>query len=225
MRLQTTAAGLGPARTSAGAQPARRNWLKRLGALLGGGLLASRGVQASPLQTQGQEDYLGEIMLFAGNFVPQGYAACNGQVLPIAQYTALFSLLGTTYGGNGTSTFALPDLRSRIPVGYGQGTGLSAYQLGQVGGQESVTLTTNQLPAHTHQLQGIAAPGTSADPTNNLLANDGRGGPQYIDTGATTALSSQSISAAGGNQAHENRSPYLALNYCICINGVYPSRQ
>lgn len=223
MRLQATAAGFGPAAAHA---PARRGWLKRLGALLGGGLLASRSAAASPLQTQGTDAYIGEIMLFAGPYAPQNYALCNGQLLPInQQYSALYAVIGNYYGGNGTSNFALPNLQGRVPVGAGQGAGLSNYALGQTGGLESVTLITQQLPTHSHALLGSSSPGTSADPTNNLLANDGRGGPQYASSNSNATLNGQSIGAAGGNQPHENRPPFLALNYCICISGIFPSRQ
>ncbi len=164
------------------------------------------------------EPFLGSILLFAGNFAPQGWAFCNGQILPITQNTALFSLLGTTYGGNGTSTFALPDLRGRVPIHFGQGPGLSSYVEGQVGGAENVTLIATQMPQHQH-LQ----PATNGDEGTNRPngAVPARGGV-YAASSDGSALAP--TSAAGGNQAHENLQPYLALNFIIALQGIFPSR-
>ncbi len=164
------------------------------------------------------EPFLGSILLFAGNFAPSGWAMCNGQILPISQNTALFSILGTTYGGNGQTTFALPDLRSRVPVGFGQGVGLSPYSEGQTGGVESITLTTNQIPGHQH-LQ----PASNADEGTNRpnSAVPAKGGV-YATASDGSALAP--TSSAGGGQAHENRQPFLAMNYIIALEGIFPSR-
>jgi microcystin-dependent protein len=164
------------------------------------------------------EPFLASIVLFAGNFAPRGWAFCNGQILSIAQNTALFSLLGTTYGGNGQTTFALPDLRGRAPVSAGQGPGLSNFDLGQVGGVENVTLLTTQMPAHTH-----SQPATNGQQTTNRPngAMPARGGV-YANESDNSAL--HATSSAGGSQPHENRSPYLTLNYIIALEGIFPSR-
>jgi prepilin-type processing-associated H-X9-DG protein len=234
MHFQATPAGIVSALTSQPQAPERRSWLKRLGLLLGGGLLA-RGTQAAPRQVQGNGDFVGQIILFAGNYPPLNYAFCDGSVLSISSYQALFVLLGTNYGGNGQTTFALPDLRGRVPLhvggtvinnntNIGTGPGLSTRTLGQQGGTETVTLAPGQLPAHTHALQGTASTGTAANPSGALLANDGRGGPQYATTGTAIALSNQSIGATGGGLPHDNMPPFLGLNYCICVSGVFPPR-
>lgn len=176
------------------------------------------------------EAYIGSIILFAGNFAPRGWAYCQGQILPIAQNTALFSLLGTTYGGNGQTTFGLPDLRSRVPVGQGQGTGLSAWQLGEMNGTESVTLLSTQMPAHNHNVQVSVGEADTATANNNYLAmaNGAFGTDQitvntYNGTPSAT-LGVNSISVAGGNQPHTNIQPSLGLNYIICLEGIFPSR-
>jgi microcystin-dependent protein len=145
------------------------------------------------------EPFLAEIILFAGNFAPRGWAFCQGQILSIAQNTALFSLLGTTYGGNGTTTFALPDLRGRVPVGQGQGPGLSAYTLGEVSGSESRTLTVNQLASHTHVVNASNGSATGTRPSGN-------------------------VPSGGGSQPFDTRQPYLVLNYIIALVGIFPSR-
>ncbi len=168
--------------------------------------------------------FLGMIAMFGFNFAPRGWAFCNGQILPIAQNTALFSLLGTTYGGNGQTTFALPDLRGRVPIGQFQGPGLSDYTLGQVAGSETVTLLSTQIPAHTHTLNGITQAGTSAVPTGNLPANTGALDKEYGIPGTLTPMNAQAIGSTGGNQPHSNMQPYLAINYCIALQGIFPSR-
>ena len=164
------------------------------------------------------EPFLGQIMLFAGNFAPAGWAFCNGQLLSIQQNTALFSILGTTYGGNGQTTFALPDLRGRAPIHFGQGPGLSSYSLGQIAGVETVTLNVTQLPAHQH-----AQPASNAEQDTNRPNNavPARGGV-YAASGDGSALDPST--AVGGNQPHENRPPYLAMNYVIALQGIFPSR-
>jgi microcystin-dependent protein len=210
-------------------QPARRSLLKRLtgvvaGSLLAGPLQALLG-RATPAAagtlTGGGEPLLGEIILLACNFEPRGYAFCDGRVLPIAQYTALFSLLGFTYGGDGQRTFALPDLRGRLPIGAGQGPGLSPYYLGQAGGTEAETLTLDQLPAHTHALTYSTALGTVGSPEGAYLASNASGLAQYEAAGTGSMAPT---SSTGGGQAHSNMQPFLALNYCIAMNGVYPQR-
>ena len=182
------------------------------------------------------DEYIGIVKLFAGDFAPKGWLFCQGQILPIAQYTAVFSLLGTTYGGNGTTTFALPDLRSRVPVGTGQGTGLSNYQRGQMGGVESVTLNQFEMPEHIHvaQVKVSANLGTTNNPIGKVpgtvQAQVDRGGTVfpvnvYADAPTGTASSdSTAILPAGGNQAHNNLQPYLGMNYIICMEGIYPPR-
>ena len=164
------------------------------------------------------EPFLGMIMLFGGNFAPSGWALCNGQLLSIQQNTALFSILGTTYGGNGTSNFALPDLRGRVPVHFGQGPGLSNYSEGEVGGSESVTLQTTEMPPHQHTQPATEGVQTTNRPNNALPAEGG----VYAGTSDGSALAP--TSSAGGGQPHENRQPYLTMNYCIALQGIFPSR-
>ncbi len=183
------------------------------------------------------EGMLGEIRLFGGNFAPRAWAFCDGQLLPISQNSALFSILGTTYGGDGRTTFALPDLRGRAALHPGHGPGLSAYRLGQKGGVETVTLNETQIPSHTHgadaQLQ-FATPATSQPATSTAPSPNVRPGttqmPAYSQGPANTTLApgvitgTVNVGNAGGNQSHENRQPFLALNYIICMQGVFPSR-
>ncbi len=173
------------------------------------------------------EPFLGQIMIFGGNFAPRGWAFCNGQLLPIAQNTALFSLLGTTYGGNGQSTFALPDLRGRAPIHFGQGPGLSNYVLGQLGGAESVTLSVAQMPAHTHVLSVSTSNGNDPSPAAKVLAkaydsNTLNNINTYSNGAPDAALNG--LAATGNGGSHENRPPYLAVNYIIALQGIYPSR-
>ncbi|HYV04612.1 MAG TPA: tail fiber protein [Blastocatellia bacterium] len=176
------------------------------------------------------EPFLGMIAIYGFNFAPRGWAFCNGQILPIAQNTALFSLLGTTYGGNGQTTFALPDLRGRWPNHFGQGPGLSSYDLGQVGGTESVTLTGQQIPAHTHTVACVTGAGTAAKVANNLLSNLGIDPPPttanvYSNAAASGQMSPSMIPpSGGGNQPHTIIQPYLTLNFCIALEGIFPSR-
>lgn len=168
------------------------------------------------------EPFIGEIRMFAGNFAPRGWQFCQGQLLSIAQNSALFSILGTTYGGNGMTTFALPDLRGRVPLGPGQGLGLSPRTLGEQGGVETVTLISTQIPAHTHALNASSATPTTADPGGALLPT---GASRIYAGGAPSAqLSPTSIGVAGGSQPHQNMQPFLAMNYIIAVEGIYPSR-
>ena len=173
----------------------------------------------------GPDEYIGEIFLFGGNFAPRSTALCQGQLLSIAQNTALFSILGTTYGGNGQTTFGLPDLRGRVPVGFGQGPGLSNYSLGQMAGSEAVTLTVNQMPAHAHAVGASSAAGTTPDPAGNVPAMPASSIPQYVAPGAAnTALAATPAGLAGGNQPHSVLQPYLTLNFCIVLEGIFPPR-
>jgi microcystin-dependent protein len=175
---------------------------------------------------------IGEITLTPYNFTPRNWMPCNGQLLPIASYAAVFSILGTTYGGNGTSTFALPNLNGAMAIGAGQGTGLSQRQLGDTGGQSTVILNVNQIPSHNHSQ--TAAPLTSAKAnvkspaTGSSLAqavdDEGNKVKMYVTSTATTALSGLSLTAsAGGGQPMPIQGPYLNLHYIICVSGVYPS--
>jgi microcystin-dependent protein len=170
------------------------------------------------------EVFLGQIILVPYNFAPRGFAFCQGQILSISQNTALFSLLGTTYGGNGQTTFALPDLRGRVPNSSGQGPGLSNYSLGEQSGVESVTLIPSQMPQHTHALNCYTEDGNQGNPNPNVFATSGATPPPYSNQTPNAQMATTSIGLAGGSQPHDNRSPYLALNYCIALEGIYPSR-
>lgn len=164
------------------------------------------------------EPFIGEIMLFAGNFEPKGWAFCDGRLLPIAQHTALFSILGTTYGGDGKTTFALPDLRGRAPIGQGQGPGLSNYSLGETGGQETVTLTVGQMPAHNHAFSDAGQ-----QPSGDAVRVQ-TGSSQTKIQQTTGSANSGVTQNTGGSQPHENRQPYLGVNYVIALQGIFPSR-
>jgi microcystin-dependent protein len=165
------------------------------------------------------EPFLGEVRIFPFNFSPRGWAFCNGQLLPINQNTALFSLLGTTYGGNGQTTFALPNLQGRTPIGFGQGPGLSSYQLGEGGGVETVTLTQQQLPPHTHPLMASSSAATTGTPgVTAALATPGV--PIYAPAQNLVPMGP----VGGPGQPHGNRQPYTVLNYCIALQGIFPSR-
>jgi len=171
------------------------------------------------------EPFIGEIILFAGNFAPRGWALCQGQLLSIAQNTALFSILGTTYGGDGVTTFALPDLRGRVPVGQGQGPGLSNYVLGEQSGSENVTLIITEIPAHNHMVNCVNGDGDKQTPVSNLLANDGSGAANpYSSLSPSGQMNPLAIQPAGGSQPHNNLQPYLGLNYIIAMEGIFPSR-
>jgi microcystin-dependent protein len=167
--------------------------------------------------------FVGELRIFGGNFAPQGWAFCNGQLLAIAQNAVLFNLLGTTYGGDGQTTFALPDLRGRVPVhqGTSPSSGATIVQ-GQMGGAEQVTLTLGQLPAHGHALQATAADGASADPTNNVWAeSDAR---TFSTAAPNGVMDPSALSPTGGGQAHSNLMPYVAVNFIISLSGLFPSQ-
>ena len=179
--------------------------------------------------------YIGEIRMFAGNFAPRGWAFCNGQLLAISQNDALYALIGTTYGGDGVNTFGVPDMRGRLPLGMGQGPGLSTYVIGQMAGTESVTLTLLQTPSHSHTLNATSANGNVAVPNNQTLpaapdaATPHTTASLYVEATPNTvvqnAMDPTSISVSGGgNQPHENRMPMLAFNFIIALEGVFPSR-
>jgi microcystin-dependent protein len=207
----------------------RRDFLARTAAALGGALLALAGRPALPgggqarAATNGAEPFLGEIMLFAGTFTPSGYLPCEGQLLPISQNTALFSLLGTTYGGNGINTFALPDLRGRVPIHVGQGLGLPNYSQGQAGGEATHTLTVAEMPQHSHAAFADTGNGTTSSPAGALPAHDPAGTPVY-GTNAVASLSGNAIGVSGSSQPHNVQSPYLVMRWCIATAGIFPSR-
>jgi len=166
------------------------------------------------------EPFIAEIRIFAGNFAPRGWAFCEGQLLPLAQNTALFSLIGTTYGGDGRTTTALPNLAGRAPMHPGTGPGLTMRRLGEKAGAESVVLAETQIPSHTHQLVGTEEDVDGSSAVGNYL---GVGNDLYSATGGS-ALADDSLPDTGGTQAHNNMQPYLALNFIIALQGVYPSR-
>jgi microcystin-dependent protein len=170
------------------------------------------------------QPFLGEIRMFAGNFAPAGWALCDGQLVAISQNDTLFQLIGTTYGGNGTSTFALPDLRSRVPVHMGQGPGPSSYILGSTGGVESVTLTVSQMPIHTHPPQVRAGAGTSDRPDGRVWAAPSEPSAKLYASGAPDSTMNQAlVKPAGGSQPHENMAPFQAINFIISLTGIFPS--
>ncbi|MEM1055578.1 MAG: tail fiber protein [Bacteroidota bacterium] len=171
------------------------------------------------------EPFIAEIRIFAGNFAPRGWAFCNGQLLPIAQNTALFSLIGTTYGGDGRSTTALPNLQGRAPMHPGRGPGLTSRRLGQRGGVEMVTLTEAQMAQHTHTMTASGIPANQDDPSpTQYLARAGSGNTAYAPPNNLVAMNPASLPNAGGSQAHNNLQPFLAINFIIALVGLYPSR-
>lgn len=163
------------------------------------------------------QPYVGEIRMFAGNFAPAGWMLCEGQLLPISENETLFNLIGTTYGGDGQSTFALPDLRGRIPIHQGSG-----FILAETGGAEDITLTVPQIPAHSHPLFASTGPGNANAPTGNLTAESAAVKIYYADQ-PTVALNPAAITAAGGSQPHSNFQPYLCINFIISLFGIFPS--
>lgn len=170
------------------------------------------------------EPFIGEIRVFGFNFAPRNWAFCDGALLPLAQNTALFSLLGTTYGGNGVSNFALPDLRGRMGMGFGHGPGLTDRQLGERLGESFHTLTTAEVPSHGHTLNAVASATSGTPGPTVTLATTANNAPAYRMPGATVALSSASLNTVGGAQPHENRQPFLGLNFCIALQGIFPPR-
>lgn len=173
---------------------------------------------------QGTEPFLGQIAFVAFNFAPRGWAECNGQIMPISQNQALFALLGTTYGGNGQTTFALPNMQGRSLVDDGNLSGGSSYQLGEMAGQESVTLTTNQMPSHNHLLNAVTADGNESSPTGNVPGNTKTLDKEYSSATPNTKMKNTAIDNAGGSQAHENRPPYVVMKCIIALQGIFPSR-
>jgi microcystin-dependent protein len=169
------------------------------------------------------DPFVAEIRIFPFNFAPRGWAWCDGQLLPLSQNTALFSLLGTTYGGNGKSNFALPDLQGRAPMHPGQGPGLSLHDLGETGGSETVTLLESEIPAHPHAVSASQADGNSQTPVNEKLAT-GVGISQHAVPGALTQLSPSALPPAGGSLPHNNLQPYLTFYFNIAMQGVFPPR-
>jgi microcystin-dependent protein len=163
------------------------------------------------------QPYVGEILMFAGNFAPAGWMFCEGQLLPISENETLFNLIGTTYGGDGQSTFALPDLRGRLPVHMGNG-----FILAETGGAEEITLTVNQIPAHSHPLLASSASGTVVTPVNNLLAESVSINP-YLQDQANSNMNPAAVSAVGGSQPHTNFQPYLCIDFIISLFGIFPS--
>ena len=169
------------------------------------------------------DPFVAEIRIFGFQFAPRGWATCDGQLLPISQNTALFSLLGTTYGGDGKSTFALPNLQGSAPMHPGQGPGLSLHDLGETGGSETTTLLVSEIPVHPHSVVASQGDGLERTPGGQLLAT-GVTTSQYATPGATTPLAAQAVSVAGGSQPHNNMQPYLTLLFCIALQGVFPPR-
>jgi len=170
------------------------------------------------------DPFLGEIRTFAGNFAPQGWALCQGQILPIAQNTALFSLLGTTYGGDGQTTFALPNLAGRIPIHQGNGPGLSPRPLGSAGGTETVTLSIGQMPGHNHAALGADSGADRLSPAASFWSTDPGGNTGGYSNVAGSQMASTALGTAGNGQAHANLQPFLVLNYIIALEGIFPPR-
>lgn len=169
------------------------------------------------------EPFIAEIRIFAGNFAPRSWAFCNGQLLPVSQNTALFSLIGTTYGGDGRSTTALPNLEGRVPMHPGRGPGLTSRRLGQRGGVETVTLSEAQMPNHNHTANGTGSSANQRDPSGHMPATGGgRGTNLYAAANNTGAF--RGLQNTGGSQAHNNNQPFLAINFIIALQGLYPSR-
>jgi microcystin-dependent protein len=171
------------------------------------------------------DPFVAEIRIFPFNFAPKGWAWCDGQLMPLSQNTALFSLLGTTYGGDGKSNFALPDLQGRAPMHPGQGPGLSLHDLGETGGSETVTLLESEIPAHSHSLMSVGGfSGTNNAPDDGVLAKGDAGLLPYTPSGSLLTMADVAIAPAGGDQPHNNLQPYLTFYFCIALQGVYPPR-
>jgi len=170
------------------------------------------------------DPFVAEIRIFPFNFAPTGWAMCNGQLLPISQNTALFSLVGTFYGGDGKSTFGLPNLQGMVALGQGQGPALSQYFVGESGGVENVNLLQAQLPAHTHAAKCTSVPGNTQQPSGHVWAKDLTGKVDYNSAPDGSAMNATALGGAGGDVPHSNLQPYLVLNYCIAMQGIFPSR-
>lgn len=211
----------------------RRSFLKKAAALFLGFGVAGGGLSKIFARTNKNNNnamspmfsdspFIGSIAMFAGNFAPRGWAFCNGQLLPISSNTALFSLLGTTYGGDGRTTFGVPDLRGRAPIHSGQGAGLSNRRLGDKSGTENVTLTSSQIPSHSHSFNVSSNTGNSDSPAGKYIAANSEGIGQFTDSANSTMAAA--VGNAGSSQAHSNMQPYLAINFIIALEGLYPSR-
>jgi microcystin-dependent protein len=173
------------------------------------------------------EPLIGEIRIVPYNFAPRNWAWCEGQLVSIGQWQALFAVIGTIYGGNGSSNFALPDLKGRVPLGYGQSPGTSYYPIAQQDGFESVSLATNQLPSHTHEMYAFKGLGTSTTPDGNSTFGVYQNNRLYYRSptpAVLTAMSDAALTTAGKSDPHENRQPYLVLNFCIALEGIFPAR-
>ena len=170
------------------------------------------------------EPFIAEIRIFASNFAPRGWAFCNGQLLPIAQNTALFAIIGTTYGGDGRTTTALPNLQGRAPMHPGSGPGLTTRRLGEKGGSDTVTLSEAQMPSHTHTLRALSAPASVFAPTADTTLARSVGGNAYQTSSPDTTLNAGTVLSTGGSQAHNNTQPFLAMNFIIALTGLFPSR-
>ncbi len=168
--------------------------------------------------------FLGEIRMAGFNFAPVGWAFCNGQIMSIQQNAALFSLLGTQYGGDGITTFALPNLQSRVPIHMGTGAGLSPYFIGQLGGVETVTLNINQMPQHNHLINAASGGGNQANPSGNYPAVESTGTSLNYSNAPNATMNAQALTNAGGSQPHTNIQPYLCINFIIALQGIFPSR-
>lgn len=170
------------------------------------------------------EPFIAEIRMFAGNFAPRGWAFCNGQLLPISQNTALFSLIGTTYGGDGRNTTALPNLQGRVPMHPGRGPGLTSRTLGEAGGEQNVTLTTNQMPSHSHDLSASSVKGNSVSPLSGVPATTENNVNIYSSSDTNIVNVENDGEQFGGGQGHNNMQPFLAINFIIALVGIFPSR-
>jgi microcystin-dependent protein len=176
------------------------------------------------------DPYIGEIRIFAGNFAPSGWFFCNGQLLPISQYSALFSILGVQYGGNGTTNFGLPNLQGSVPVGSGDGPGLTPRIVGEIGGSDNVSLLSTEMPAHNHRPMGYATDGTTTEPAGNVWAQTSVKSRQGVtpvnlfNTTPDTPMSAMALGVNGSSQPHNNMQPFLGLNFIICYNGDFPPR-
>lgn len=169
------------------------------------------------------QPYVGEIRLFAGNFAPAGWMFCDGSILPIAENETLFQLIGTTYGGDGQETFALPNLQSRIPIHMGTGPDGTTYQIAEMAGTEQETLTVQQIPSHSHPLTASTSAGTDAAPTDRVLATTSGGIMLYYEGQPDTGMNAQAAGPVGGSQPHENTQPFTCINYIISLFGIFPS--
>lgn len=170
------------------------------------------------------EPFVGEIRMFAGNFAPRGWAFCDGQLLAVSQNDALFSLYGTIYGGDGVTTFGLPDMRGRIPIHAGHGPGLSPRAIGSRAGTEQETVTLNELPTHSHTFNGVNTPATENSPGSNETLAQSVGYDAYVPNENVASMSNNNVSAVGGSGPHENEMPYLCVNFIVALFGIYPSK-